>query len=65
MKRYELVIIGAGPAGLSAAVEAASLGMNTVVFDENQRPGGQLFKHSSAQRSTRPVRAVWTSARRW
>lgn len=44
MERYDLIVIGAGPAGLSAAIEAASAGMRTVVFDENARPGGQLFK---------------------
>lgn len=44
MKRYELIIVGAGPAGLSAAIEAAKRNMQVVVFDENSRPGGQLFK---------------------
>lgn len=44
MKRYELIVIGAGPAGLSAAIEASKAGMNVIVFDENARPGGQLFK---------------------
>ncbi len=44
MKRYELIVVGAGPAGLSAAIEAAAEGMEVVVFDENKRPGGQLFK---------------------
>ena len=44
MKRYELIVIGAGPAGLSAAIEAAGDGMDVAVFDENARPGGQLFK---------------------
>jgi len=44
MKRYDLLIIGAGPAGLSAAVEGASYGMKVGVFDENAQPGGQLFK---------------------
>lgn len=44
MERRELIVVGAGPAGLSAAIEAASCGMETVVFDENSRPGGQLFK---------------------
>jgi thioredoxin reductase len=44
MKRYDLLIIGAGPAGLSAAVEAAEYGMKVIVFDENKKPGGQLFK---------------------
>lgn len=44
MKRYDLIVVGAGPAGLSAAIEAAKYGLKTVVFDENARPGGQLFK---------------------
>lgn len=44
MKRYDVLIIGAGPAGLSAAIEAAKCGMSVAVFDENERPGGQLFK---------------------
>ena len=44
MKRYDLIVIGAGPAGLSAAIEGAKAGMHTVVFDENEKPGGQLFK---------------------
>ena len=44
MKRYELIVIGAGPAGLSAAIEGAKAGMRVAVFDENARPGGQLFK---------------------
>ena len=44
MQRFELIVIGAGPAGLSAAIEAAEKGMHVVVFDENARPGGQLFK---------------------
>ncbi len=44
MKRYDLIIIGSGPSGLSAAIEAAKYGLEVVVFDENSRPGGQLFK---------------------
>jgi thioredoxin reductase/NAD-dependent dihydropyrimidine dehydrogenase PreA subunit len=44
MKRYDLIVIGAGPSGLSAAAEAASLGLGVAVFDENSKPGGQLFK---------------------
>lgn len=39
----ELVIIGAGPAGLSAAIEASRYGVKVLVIDENDRPGGQLF----------------------
>ena len=44
MKRYDLIVVGAGPSGLSAAIEAAKRGLDVVVFDENEKPGGQLFK---------------------
>lgn len=44
MKRYDLIIVGAGPSGLSAAIEAAKKGIEVIVFDENEKPGGQLFK---------------------
>jgi thioredoxin reductase (NADPH) len=37
---YDLVVVGAGPAGLAAAVYAASEGLNTVVL-ERSGPGGQ------------------------
>lgn len=40
----EVVIIGAGPAGLCAAIEARQAGAEVLVIDENKRPGGQLFK---------------------
>ena len=39
-----MVCVGAGPAGLAAAVAAARNGVDVVVYDENDRPGGQLFK---------------------
>jgi thioredoxin reductase len=42
--KTELAIIGAGPAGLAAAVEAAKAGVETTIVDENIKAGGQLFK---------------------
>lgn len=44
MKKCELLIIGAGPAGLSAAIEAASQGVKVLMIDSNEKAGGQLFK---------------------
>lgn len=46
MKKFEteIAIIGAGSAGLSAAIQAANAGAKVLVIDENKRPGGQLFK---------------------
>ena len=42
----DVVIIGAGPAGLSAAVNAASEGLHTIVIEREVETGGQA-KHSS------------------
>lgn len=43
-KEVEILVIGAGPAGLSAAIEGAKYGAEVLVVDENSKPGGQLFK---------------------
>ncbi|MEM3462878.1 MAG: FAD-dependent oxidoreductase [Candidatus Bathyarchaeia archaeon] len=40
----EIAVVGGGPAGLSASIEAARAGAKVVLIDENARPGGQLFK---------------------
>ncbi|MBT2407753.1 MULTISPECIES: NAD(P)/FAD-dependent oxidoreductase [unclassified Streptomyces] len=40
-----LAVVGAGPAGLAAAVTAASLGQQVTVLDAGERPGGQYYRH--------------------
>lgn len=40
----ELAVVGGGSAGLAAAIEAAKVGVAVSLFDENEKPGGQLFK---------------------
>lgn len=44
MTACNLAIIGAGPAGMAAAVQAAGLGLSVVVLDEQPAPGGQVFR---------------------
>ena len=44
MKQYDAIVVGAGPAGLSAANRIACAGGHVVVIDMNDRPGGQLKK---------------------
>ena len=40
MDRYDFLIIGRGPAGLNAAVQAARFGRSVMVVDRNETPGG-------------------------
>lgn len=42
---HDVVIIGAGPAGLAAATTAAGLGLSTLLLDEQPRPGGQIYRN--------------------
>ena len=39
-----VVVVGAGPAGLCAAIELKKRGAPVILYDENDKPGGQLFK---------------------
>ena len=39
---HDVLIIGAGPAGLSAALWCDELGLDTIVLEQNERIGGQL-----------------------
>ena len=41
--RKKVMVIGAGPAGMSAALAAAERGHDVTVYDKDDKPGGQLF----------------------
>lgn len=40
----DLVVVGAGPAGLAAAAAAAAQGLAVLLLDENPQPGGQIYR---------------------
>ncbi|HAT2179026.1 FAD-dependent oxidoreductase [Raoultella ornithinolytica] len=42
--RCDILILGSGPAGLAAALAAASCGKQVVILDDNPRPGGQIWR---------------------
>jgi thioredoxin reductase len=44
VEQPELLVIGAGPGGLSAAIAARQAGAEVVLLDERRSPGGQYFK---------------------
>ena len=41
----ELVVVGAGPAGLAAATTAARAGLEVTLVDSGGQPGGQYWRH--------------------
>lgn len=43
-ERCDLLIIGAGPAGMAAALAAAPTGMAITIVDDNIHPGGQIWR---------------------
>jgi len=44
IREVELLVVGAGPAGLGAAIEASRYGAKVLLVDDKDKPGGQLFK---------------------
>ena len=40
----DLAIVGAGPAGMAAAVEGAAHGLSVTVLDDQPEPGGQIYR---------------------
>ncbi|MEA3423881.1 MAG: NAD(P)/FAD-dependent oxidoreductase [Bacillota bacterium] len=46
MKMPDIVIIGGGPAGLTAAISAASSGAEVIIFERSPQIGGQLIKQT-------------------
>ncbi|HEV2644286.1 MAG TPA: FAD-dependent oxidoreductase, partial [Candidatus Elarobacter sp.] len=54
----DVVVIGAGPAGIAAAVTAAERGMRVVVLDHGLEPGGQIWRHRTGAKVPR-VAARW------
>ena len=44
-RNMDLIVIGAGPAGLSAACAARACGLDVTLIDEQAAPGGQLFRN--------------------
>jgi thioredoxin reductase len=42
---HDLAVVGAGPAGLAAAVTAAEQGLHVALVDAAHQPGGQFWRH--------------------
>jgi NADPH-dependent 2,4-dienoyl-CoA reductase/sulfur reductase-like enzyme len=54
-EQVEILVIGGGPAGLSAAIAARLAGGRVTVVDERPIPGGQYFKQIAVEASSPPA----------
>ena len=59
MNQYDILVIGAGPAGLAAAHAAASCGRKVGIIDDNPQAGGQIWRGGPAGQSDARARALW------
>ena len=55
MTRFDLVVIGAGPAGMAAAVTAREAGLSVLLVDEQTEPGGQIWRAVERNKRDRPA----------
>jgi D-hydroxyproline dehydrogenase subunit alpha len=49
MTRTEVLVIGAGPAGIAAATAAAENGRQVIVLDDNVSAGGQIWREATVE----------------
>lgn len=49
----DLIVIGAGPAGMTAATSAAAAGLSVTVLDEQTGPGGQIYRAVTGEGASR------------
>lgn len=64
MADKQLIVVGAGPAGVRAAQALVAAGLRPIVVDEGKRDGGQIYRRQPAN-FTRPYDALYgTEAKR-
>ena len=54
MRRTQVLVIGAGPAGIAAATTASENGSKVVLLDDNAAPGGQIWRIATVEESGTP-----------
>src|SRR5437899_10386840 len=58
-ERFDVLVVGGGPAGIAAAVRAAESGARVGMVDENVAPGGQIWRGGSSEGSHSSEASNW------
>ena len=48
-EHFDILVVGAGPAGIAAAISASSSGKRVGLVDDNPAPGGQIWRSGASQ----------------
>jgi NADPH-dependent 2,4-dienoyl-CoA reductase/sulfur reductase-like enzyme len=56
IEHFDIVVIGAGPAGLRATEIALSEGLRVGLIDDNPRPGGQIWRQGPGVKTADPLK---------
>ncbi|XUL92465.1 FAD-dependent oxidoreductase [Streptomyces galilaeus] len=64
-ERPHLAVIGAGPAGLAAAVAAAAHGVHVTLLDSAAQAGGQFYRRPATELNSRRPQALHHRWRTW
>ena len=51
----DVIVVGAGPAGMAAATDLAAAGRRVIVLDMQRAPGGQIYRSLEANLAARPA----------
>jgi NADPH-dependent 2,4-dienoyl-CoA reductase/sulfur reductase-like enzyme len=63
MTHYDIIVIGAGPAGLAAAHAAAAHGAQIAIVDDNPMAGGQIWRGGPEQQADPRAQQLWNALR--
>jgi len=58
--KFDYIIIGAGPAGMAAAITARAHGLSVLVLDEQPSAGGQIFRNIESHSQYRIIGIIIT-----
>jgi NADPH-dependent 2,4-dienoyl-CoA reductase/sulfur reductase-like enzyme len=63
-EKIDFAVVGAGPAGMAAATLAAELGLDTLLIDEQDAPGGQIYRGVERAEPASPLGADYLAGHR-